>query len=193
MTLGPTDMRSGYLAGQLLVAMPSMTDPRFEKSVIYVCVHNSDGAMGLVINRLIETLTFSELLEQLGLPSPATSDDILVHFGGPVESGRGFVLHSPDYSRDGTVLMDSGVGLTATVDILRDISQGFGPRESLLALGYAGWGPGQLDGEIQENAWLHCQPDEELVFDHDLGSKWQRAITKIGIDLSLLSGEAGHA
>ena len=183
----------GYLAGQLLVAMPSMTDPRFERTVIYVCVHNEDGAMGLVVNRLIDTLTFNELLEQLRLPPPDQGQEILVHFGGPVESGRGFVLHSSDYFREGTVQMGNGVGLTATIDILRDIATGDGPRESLLALGYAGWGAGQLDEEIQENAWLHCPADEELVFDEELGTKWQRAISKIGIDLSLLSGEAGHA
>ncbi|RED54357.1 YqgE/AlgH family protein [Aestuariispira insulae] len=187
------DDNKGYLAGQLLVAMPSMTDPRFERTVIYVCVHNEDGAMGLVVNRLIDTLTFNELLEQLRLPPPDQGQEILVHFGGPVEAGRGFVLHSSDYFREGTVQMGNGVGLTATIDILRDIATGDGPRESLLALGYAGWGAGQLDEEIQENAWLHCPADEQLVFDEDLGSKWQRAISKIGIDLSLLSGEAGHA
>ena len=184
---------SGYLTGQLIVAMPAMSDPRFERSVIYMCVHNEDGAMGLVVNRLMDSLTFDDLLLQLGMDNTNHDRDIRVHFGGPVESGRGFVLHSNDYTQEGTVPMENGVSLTATVDILRDIADGHGPRDHLLALGYAGWGPGQLDGEIQENAWLHCPADENLVFDPDLGSKWERAMQKIGIDLSLLSGEAGHA
>lgn len=187
------DATSGYLTGQLLVAMPTMTDPRFERSVIYMCVHNADGAMGLVVNKLMDTLTFGELLDQLDINRPTTTDDIRIHFGGPVETGRGFVLHSADYSQEGTVTMESGVGLTATVDILRDIAEGRGPRDCLLALGYAGWGPGQLDGEIHENAWLHVSADESLVFDRDIESKWDRALGKIGIDLSLLSGQAGHA
>jgi len=183
----------GYLTGQLLVAMPSMADPRFERSVIYVCVHNEDGAMGLVINKLMESLTFNELLEQLEIAPAQTEDEIRIHFGGPVETGRGFVLHSQEYQQDGTVIMEEGVGLTATVDILRDIADGKGPRDHLLALGYAGWGPGQLDGEMQENAWLNVPPDEQLVFGGSLESKWERSLAKIGVDLTLLSGEAGHA
>ena len=183
----------GYLTGQLIVAMPTMADPRFARSVIYMCVHNADGAMGLVINKPFESLTFSQLLNQLDMDLSSGSDDIRVHFGGPVESGRGFVLHSSEYEQSGTIMVDDGVGLTATVDILRDIAGGNGPRQSLLALGYAGWGAGQLDGEIQQNAWLHVAPDESLVFDDDLETKWERSFGKIGIDLSLLSGEAGHA
>ena len=183
----------GYLTGQLLVAMPSMADPRFERSVIYVCVHNEDGAMGLVINKLMESLTFNELLEQLEIAPARTDNEIRIHFGGPVETGRGFVLHSREYQQDGTVIMEEGVGLTATVDILRDIADGKGPRDHLLALGYAGWGPGQLDGEMQENAWLNVPPDEQLVFGGSLESKWERSLAKIGVDLTLLSGEAGHA
>ncbi|WP_420549039.1 YqgE/AlgH family protein [Curvivirga sp.] len=184
---------SGYLAGHLLVAMPGMTDPRFERSVIYMCVHNEDGAMGLILNQLIDTITFNELLEQLDIPTSDPSSEIKVHFGGPVEAGRGFVLHSCDYKKDGTVVMEDGVGLTATVDVLRDISRGEGPLNKVLALGYAGWGPGQLDAEIQENAWLHCPANGDIMFDPDLYSKWDRAMTVIGIDPSLLSGEAGHA
>ena len=184
---------SGYLAGHLLVAMPGMTDPRFEKSVIYVCVHNEEGAMGLILNQLIDTITFNELLEQLDIPIQEAHHDIKVHFGGPVEAGRGFVLHSCDYKKDGTVVMEEGIGLTATVDVLRDISCGEGPQNKVLALGYAGWGPGQLDAEIQENAWLHCAANGDLMFDGDLYTKWDRAMTMIGIDPSLLSGEAGHA
>lgn len=184
---------SGYLTGQFLVAMPSMTDPRFQRTVIYLCVHNAEGAMGLVVNRLVESLTFDELLEQLSIPPTFGGDGIRVHFGGPVESGRGFVLHSTEYVREGTVLMDNGIGLTATVDILRDIADGSGPRDSLLALGYAGWGPGQLDGEIQENSWLTVPADPDLLFDTALDRKWDRAVGMLGFDPTLLSMEAGHA
>jgi len=185
---------AGYLTGQLIMAMPSMTDPRFERAVIYICVHNEDGAMGLIINRLMESLTFDEMLDQLGIePEKTRTNDIDVHFGGPVEVGRGFVLHSDDYLQQDTVIMENGIGLTATIDILSDIANGNGPHEKLLALGYAGWGPGQLDEEIQENAWLHCPADAELVFGENIENKWEGSLAKIGIDLSLLSGEAGHA
>ncbi len=185
--------RDGYLTGQLLIAMPNMRDPRFARSVIYVCAHNADGAMGLVVNRLVGSVTFPDLLEQLSIKGGTACEEIRVHFGGPVESGRGFVLHSGDYRHDSTLQVDEKMGLTATVDILTDIAQGRGPRRSLLALGYAGWGPGQLDSEFQANGWLSVAADETLVFDDDLNSKWERAIGKLGIDVSLLSGEAGHA
>lgn len=184
---------SGYLTGQFLIAMPSMTDPRFQRTVIYLCVHNAEGAMGLVVNRLVDSLTFDELLEQLNIGRARGSDEIRVHFGGPVESGRGFVLHSTEYMREGTVVMDNGIGLTATVDILRDIAGGTGPRDSLLALGYAGWGPGQLDGEIQENAWLTVPADADLLFDDALDDKWDRAVGILGFDPKLLSAESGRA
>ena len=185
--------RDGYLTGQLLIAMPNMRDPRFARSVIYVCAHNADGAMGLVVNRLVGSVTFPDLLEQLSIEGGTACEEIRVHFGGPVESGRGFVLHSGDYRHDSTLQVDEKMGLTATVDILTDIAQGRGPRRSLLALGYAGWGPGQLDSEFQANGWLSVAADETLVFDDDLNSKWERAIGKLGIDVSSLSGEAGHA
>ena len=183
----------GYLTGQLIIAMPTMMDPRFARTVIYLCAHNKDAAMGLVVNRLIGSLTFPDLLEQLGIEGNQADEDIRVHFGGPVESGRGFVLHSGDYQQEGTLQVDPKVSLTATVDILRDMADGKGPRRSLLALGYAGWGEGQLDAEIQANAWLHVDPDENLVFDSDLDGKWERALSKLGIELSMLSGDAGHA
>ena len=182
-----------YLTGNLLIAMPSMRDPRFARTVIYLCAHNADGAMGLVVNRLIGSITFPDLLEQLGIDNSGVSEEIRVHFGGPVESGRGFVLHSADYEREGTLHVSQQVGLTATIDILRDMASGSGPRHSLLALGYAGWGPGQLDSEIQANGWLHVEADEGLVFGQDLDGKWQQAIGKLGFDLSMLSGDAGHA
>ena len=187
------DQQFKYLSGQLLVAMPGMEDPRFAKTVIYMCAHNEDGAMGLVINRAIELLTFPDLLEQLGIETVDPDARINIQFGGPVESGRGFVLHSSDYSQDVTMVVDNDVALTATIDILKAIAVGDGPRQRLLALGYSGWGPGQLDAEIKRNGWLHVDADKELVFGLDLDGKWERAIRKIGIDPRMLSGEAGHA
>lgn len=184
---------SGYLTGQLLIAMPNMRDPRFEKTVIYMCVHNAEGAVGLVLNRQIDSITFPDLLDQLHIDANTGAPELPIHFGGPVEMGRGFVLHSADYGKTGTIMVSDVIGLTATVDILKDMAARRGPRNSLLALGYAGWGPGQLDGEIQQNAWLNVNADEDLVFDSDVDTKWNRAIGKLGIDPSLLSGDAGHA
>ena len=184
---------SGYLVGQLLVAMPQMRDTRFARSVIYLCAHSAEGAMGLVVNKLFGSLTFPDLLEQLNIEATGSAEPIRVHFGGPVESGRGFVLHSDDYKRDGTMIVEPGYCLTATVDILKAIAQGDGPRKSFLALGYAGWGPGQLESKISANGWLNAPPDLGLVFDGELDSKWQRAISKLGADISMLSHEAGHA
>jgi putative transcriptional regulator len=182
-----------YLTGQLLVAMPQMRDPRFARSVIYMCAHSPDGAMGLVVNRRVGSITFDDLLQQLNIGPNKRIDEIRIHFGGPVEQGRGFVLHSSDYLQSGSLRVDDQVALTATLDILKEMAAGGGPRKSLLALGYAGWGPGQLDAEIQANGWLSVSSDEALVFDADLDHKWERAIGKIGIDFSQLSGEAGHA
>ena len=191
----PTDLmdQNPYLSGQLLVAMPGMLDPRFEKSVIYMCAHSSEGAMGLVINRALESLTFPDLLEQLGIDSIGVGDVINIHFGGPVEVGRGFVLHTPDYLQEASIVVEGDIALTATVDILRAIADGAGPRQTLLALGYAGWGPGQLDTEIKDNGWLHVAADTDLVFDLNLDNKWERAMAKLGIDPRMLSDEAGHA
>ncbi len=183
----------GYLTGQLLIAMPNMRDPRFEKTVIYMCVHNAEGAMGLVVNRQIDGISFPELLDQLNIEPEAAAPSLPVHFGGPVETGRGFVLHSADYGQNGTIMVDPLIGLTATIDILKDMAEQRGPRQSILALGYSGWGPGQLDGEIQQNAWLHVPSDDTLLFEGDLDTKWERAIGKIGFDPALLSGDAGHA
>jgi len=191
--MAQTSIEDIYLPGQLLIAMPSMTDPRFEKSVIYMCAHNSDGAMGLVINRAIDSLTFPELLEQLEIDPRSDGDQIRVLFGGPVEQARGFVLHSPDYLQDASLVVDDNVVLTATIDILRAIADGTGPNNCLLALGYAGWGAGQLDSEIKSNGWLSVDADEDLVFGCDLDEKWERAMTKIGIDPRMLSDSAGHA
>lgn len=183
----------GSLKGQLLIAMPSMSDPRFDRSVIYMCAHTSDAAMGLVVNRLVDHINFPDLLEQLNITLESPAQQIRVHFGGPVESGRGFVLHSADYLQDASMVVDGSVALTASVNVLKAIAEGDGPRHSLLALGYAGWGPGQLDAEIQANAWLHAPADENILFGTDLDAKWRQAVEGLGIDISLLSGDAGHA
>jgi len=182
-----------FFTGHLLVAMPQMEDSRFERSVIYMCAHNSDGAMGLVVNRLFDAITFPDLLEQLNIETTPKTEQIHVHFGGPVESGRGFVLHSDDYVRDGTLKVRSGFALTATVDILKAIAAGEGPRRSLLALGYSGWGPGQLEQEIAANGWLVVPADPSIVFENDLDDKWQSALATTGATLSSLSGVAGRA
>lgn len=181
------------LTGQLLVAMPNMADPRFSRSVVYLCAHSADGAMGLMINRLIDSLSFDSLLEQLGVELETLDSEMPVHFGGPVESSRGFVLHSTDYLQDSTLVIDDDIALTATVDVLKAIARGEGPAQRVLALGYAGWAPGQLDAEIQANGWLLVPADHQLVFGLDNQGKWQQAMAKLGIDLSLLSNEAGHA
>ncbi len=191
MTINTTSFEG--LAGQCLIAMPQMSDPRFTRTVIYMVAHSEDGAMGLVVNRLLESITFPDLLEQLGLATSGATREIRIHFGGPVEPGRGFVLHSADYYQDATLQVDDLISLTATIDILRDIAGGEGPRRCLLALGYSGWGPGQLEHEIQNNGWLNAMVDEELVFGPDLNHKWEQAAAKIGVDPFKLSGDAGHA
>ncbi|WP_406856588.1 YqgE/AlgH family protein [Alsobacter sp. KACC 23698] len=191
----------GFLDGQLLIAMPGMPDSRFTRTVIYVCAHSPEGAMGLVINQPAPNIEFPSLLEQLeiipaesGIRLPERAERFKVLKGGPVETGRGFVLHSSDFYIDKSTLpIDDGICLTATVDILRAIAAGEGPRDAILALGYAGWGAGQLETEINENGWLHCEPDPELVFDTGFETKYERALRKIGIDPAMLSSEAGHA
>ena len=183
----------GYMTGQLLIAMPTMSDPRFERTVIYMCAHSADGAMGLVVNKQADEIDFPELLSQLEIETEGVKEPIPVLVGGPVETGRGFVLHSLDYRQDSTLEVSDDVGLTATVDILRSIAEGEGPARSLLTLGYAGWSAGQLDSEIQANGWLNVSADASLLFDDDLGEKWDRAVRKVGIDPSFLSAEAGHA
>jgi len=184
---------SGYLAGQMLIAMPQMRDARFSRTVVYLCAHTKEGAMGLVINRMFNGLSFPDLLEQLNIEPTPRCEPIKIHFGGPVEAGRGFVLHSADYVQETTLMVNEEVGLTATIDVLKAIANGEGPARSLLALGYAGWGAGQLDNEIRDNAWLSVNSDDELLFGGDIDHKWERAIAKIGVDFSMLSGEAGHA
>ena len=184
---------SGYLTSQLLIAMPRMEDPRFARSVVYICAHTEDGAMGLVVNRLLDSVTFPDLLEQLGIEPAHIEDGIRVHFGGPVESGRGFILHTADFIQDSTLVVDDRFALTATVDILKAVAEGQGPEASLFALGYAGWGAGQLEAEILANGWLQVPADEALVFDLAPHEKWDRCMAKLGVDVTMLSDEAGHA
>ena len=182
------------LTGQLLVAMPQMQDQRFARSVVYICAHSGEaGAMGLVINKLMGSLTMGELFAQLDIPPSGTAATRPVHFGGPVEAGRGFVLHTADYNEEATLVVDGNIALTATLDVLRAIGEGRGPSRSLFALGYAGWAPGQLDAEIQANGWLSVPADDAIIFSPDHDKKWHRALAKLGVDLTMLSSEAGHA
>jgi putative transcriptional regulator len=182
------------LTGQFLVAMPQMLDPRFARSVIYLCAHSEEGgAMGLVINKLLGSATMGELFTQLDIAPSTIIGSRPVHFGGPVEGGRGFVLHTSDYNEEATLVVEGNIAVTATIEILRAIGKGQGPRHSLFALGYAGWAPGQLDAEIQANGWLSVAADDDIIFDPDQDGKWRRALAKLGIDLSMLSTETGHA
>lgn len=189
---GDGDLSGGHLTGMLLVAMPAMSDPRFAGTVIYLCAHSEDGAMGLVVNQTAANVTFPSVVEQLGIQADA-AEEMPVHVGGPVEMGRGFVLHTPDYVLGSTLIIDDGFALTATIDVLKAIAEGSGPRRRVLALGYAGWGAGQLDSEIQSNGWMIVPADADLVFDEDNESKWNRALAKIGVDPRLLSTTAGRA
>lgn len=198
--MSKTAAAEGLLDGHLLIAMPSMADPRFARSVIYVCAHSADGAMGIVVNKLVPEISFRELLVQLeiveadGAALPGAVDAIRVHRGGPVETGRGFVLHSSDFFLEtATLPIADGICLTATLEILRAISAGRGPSRAILALGYAGWAPGQLESEIQANGWLHGPADKAILFDADIDSKYERALAKIGIHAGMLSTDAGHA
>ncbi|RXF75611.1 YqgE/AlgH family protein [Hansschlegelia zhihuaiae] len=193
--------RSSFLDGQVLVAMPTMEDDRFARTVIYVCAHSSEGAMGIVVNKPAPHISFPDLLVQLDVIAageeirlPDRAGAIQVLRGGPVESGRGFVLHSADFMiEDSTLPIDDGICLTATLDILKAIAKGGGPESALLALGYAGWAPGQLETEIQANGWLNVPADRTLVFGEDTDAKYERALAKIGIDLGKLSTEVGHS
>jgi putative transcriptional regulator len=191
----------GYLDGQMLIAMPAMNDERFARAVIYVCAHSSEGAMGIIVNQPAGNIKFPDLLVQLEvIPAaerielPVRAEDVKVLKGGPVEAGRGFVLHSADFFIENSTLpIDEGICLTATLDILKAIARGKGPHNAILALGYAGWAPGQLENEIQQNGWLHCPADPELIFGDDTEAKYDKALRKIGIDPGMLSSEAGHA
>ncbi|MGM0584420.1 MAG: YqgE/AlgH family protein [Pseudomonadota bacterium] len=189
-----TDEGGGPLEGALLVAMPGMGDPRFFQTVIYLCAHGEEGAMGLIINKRARELTFAELLKQVGIEGGAKTGATPVHFGGPVEVGRGFVLHTDDWEAPGvTKPLPGGLALTATVEILRDMAAGKGPDQAVLALGYAGWSAGQLEVELQQNGWLTCDADPELIFGPDDEAKWTAALRKIGVDPAMLSSQGGMA
>lgn len=189
----PSPINQTSLTGQLLIAMPQMQDPRFQHAVIFICGHDENGTMGLVINKLVDDISLSDLMSQLGLESPRSGNNQIIHFGGPVEVGRGFVLHTDDYLHESSVQISKGFALTATLEILVDISQGKGPQKTLIALGYAGWGAGQLEGELQKNTWLQVESDTDLVFSKDLQNSWHRSLAKIGINPDLLSIDPGHA
>jgi putative transcriptional regulator len=182
-----------FLDGQLLIAMPGMGDLRFERTVIFLCAHSAEGAMGLIVNKPAPELSFADLLAQLKIPASADLQRGRVHFGGPVEHGRGFVLHTSDYSVRESSPVSSEFAMTATIDILQDMAKGTGPEQALLALGYAGWGPGQLEAEIQANGWLVAPADVGIVFGHNDGDKWSAALRSISIDPRLLSAEGGRA
>src|SRR5665213_445286 len=191
----------GYLDGQMLIAMPAMGDERFSRAVIYVCAHSTEGAMGIVVNQPAGNINFPDLLVQLEvIPAverielPNKAEAVKVLKGGPVETGRGFVLHSADFFIENSTLpIDEGICLTATLDILKAIAHGTGPQDADLALGYAGWAPGQLEDEIQQNGWLNCAADQELIFGKDIEHKYEQALSKLGVNLGMLSSEAGHA
>ena len=193
--------KRGYLDGQMLIAMPAMGDERFARSLIYVCAHSSEGAMGIVVNQAAANIRFPDLLVQLDvIPAaeliqlPRKAGTVKVLKGGPVETGRGFVLHSADFFIENSTLpIENGICLTATLDILKAIAHGAGPQSAVLALGYAGWAPGQLENEITQNGWLNCDADAELIFGADIDGKYEKAMRKLGIDLGKLSSEAGHA
>jgi len=199
---GPsTASNRGFLDGQMLIASPGMQDERFTRSLIYVCAHSSEGAMGIVVNQPAPHISFADLLVKLDvIPAadkiqlPSTAGDVTVLKGGPVETERGFVLHSADFFIENSTLpIDEGICLTATLDILKAIARGTGPHNAILALGYAGWAPGQLENELHHNGWLHCAADPDLIFGADIDAKYDQAMRKIGIRPGMLSSEAGHA
>lgn len=182
------------LRGKLLIAMPDMGDPRFDHAVVYMCAHNRDGGMGLIVNKPTPDVRFADLLEQLSIDEGELTVDVRVHYGGPVETGRGFVLHTSDYvSGAGTMEVSDGIAMTATLDILEDIASGNGPKRSMLGLGYAGWGPGQLEGELVRNGWLVCDATDDILFGRASEHKWTAALKQLGVDPLMLSASGGSA
>ncbi len=183
-----------FLDGQILIAMPGMQDPRFHRSLVYLCAHSADGAMGLIVNKRADDLKLKDLFGRLGIPIGGGIARKPVHYGGPVEMGRGFVLHSSDYHSDeATMQVDDGTSMTATLDILHAMATDRGPDRAIIALGYAGWAPGQLEAELQANGWLACPADEGLLFGTDEDSKWDKALAKIGVHPAMLSSTGGRA
>lgn len=189
----PSNDATPYLTGQLLIAMPALSDPRLAHGVIYMCAHTDEGAMGILLNRPLEQPSFDDLLRQLQIEPLPPARRIRLCVGGPVDNGRGFVLHTADWTGEGSLVVNERLALTASLDVLKAIATGGGPREGLLALGYVGWGPSQLEGEIQRNTWLSAPADEGLLFDSEHDTKWRRALGKLRIDPLLLSDAAGHA
>ncbi len=183
----------GLLTGQLLIAMPAMTTPHFAQTVIYMCAHTPEGAMGIVLNRPLASPSFGDLLEQLDVTPKPPVRNIELCRGGPLDAARGFVLHTADWTGDGSLMVDPQIALTASLDVLKSIADGGGPQRGFLALGYAGWGPGQLDRELSENAWLSAPASVDIVFDGEHETKWRRAMGILKVDPVLLSGVAGHA
>jgi|SRR6185437_7996228 len=188
------DQGESFLEGKLLIALPGMSDERFAQTVIYVCAHSAKGAMGIVINKPIPGLSFAEVMKQLQIETTPATGEFPILYGGPVETGRGFVLHSGDYeASESTLPVSEEISLTATLDILRAIAGGRGPKHSLFALGYAGWAPGQIETEFQRNGWLHCGADPSLVFGCEPEAKWRTALQRLGIGPSGLVADAGRA
>lgn len=195
--MGSKIPQGNYLAGKLLLAMPSMGDDRFDHAVIFICAHDENGAMGIVINNAMPDMEFKDLISQLKIESDIKFDldkiALPVMCGGPVESGRGFLLHSSDFARVDTMRVNKSYGVTGTVDALKELATGKGPNDVLFALGYAGWDAGQLEAELQDNAWLVVEPDHQLIFGGDPEEKWHLGVSKLGIDPVMLSGAAGSA
>ena len=181
------------LTGQVLNSMPSLEDERFFKTVIYICAHSNEGAMGIIINKKIDYDLYPDLLEQLGIDKPIENKKLFIRYGGPVESGRGFVLHSDEIMRKETLSIDKGIALTSTSEFFDDLAKGNGPKNSILALGYAGWGPGQIENEIISNSWMTLSTDSKFIFDEEVNNKWLNAFILLGVDPSKLSNHSGTA
>ena len=181
------------LTGQIIVSMPSLEDERFYKTVIYMCAHSSEGSMGIIINKKIDYDLYPDLLEQLGIDKPLDKKKLFIRYGGPIESGRGFVLHSDDMIRKETLNIDKGVALTSTAEFFDDLSIGKGPKKSILALGYAGWAPGQLESEILQNSWISLPVDTSFLFDDEVSRKWTQAYKIMGVNPNNLSFQSGRA
>lgn len=191
--LRQSDENSGFLTGEILISTPTMADPRFVQTVIYLCAHTQEGAMGIVVNRPVTRPSFKDVLEQLEIQPIPPLREIPLCAGGPVDAARGFMLHTADWTDESSLPVTDLVAVTASLGVLRVVAAGQGPRQCFLALGYAGWGPGQLDREIQSNAWLSVEPSETILFDGDYGTKWRRAMALLHVDPLLLSGTVGHA
>ncbi len=189
----PTEIVTSSLAGHLLIATPAVQESCFARSVIYMCAHNESGAMGIIVNYPVENLHLNEILDQLDIEPDMQSRDLPIHFGGPVESNRGFVVHSADYHSEGSLIEKNGITVTANVAILQQIAEGKGPTEGMLVLGYSGWSPGQLEAEIETGSWIVIPATKQLVFNTGNETKWNKAVATLGIDMGHFSSDVGHA